>query len=303
MVLSSVSEETKETAMSGSASIIPPTSYHDALARGVVIFDGATGTNLQRAGLTVEDFGGPDLEGCNELLNLTRPDVVKQLHDSFLRVGVDVVETNTFGAFAIPLAEYGLEAKAYEIAAAGASLAREAVAQLGGGATSRFVAGSLGPGTKFATLGQVSYQELAEAYQVAASGLLDGGVDLFIIETQFDLLGAKAAVDGARRAMRSAGVDVPIQVQVTIELTGRMLPGTEIGAALTSLAAIGPDVVGLNCATGPAEMWEPLRHLSRHSPVPVAAIPNAGMPSVADGEMVYDLTPEALADHLSQFVT
>ena len=303
VVLSSVSEETKENAMSGQATpSSPSTSYFDALARGVVIFDGATGTNLQAIGLTADDFGGPDLEGCNELLNLTRPDVIRALHRSFLDVGVDVVETNTFGAFAIPLAEYGLEGKAYEIAAAGASLAREAVSQLTDGRR-RFVAGSLGPGTKFVTLGQVSYSDLAAAYEVAAAGLLDGGVDLFVIETQFDLLGAKAAVEGARRAMASRSKEVPVQVQVTVELTGRMLPGTEIGAALTSLGAIRPDVIGLNCATGPAEMWEPLRHLSRHSPVPVSAIPNAGLPSVVDGEMVYDLSPDGLAVHLSDFVT
>ncbi|MBW3667177.1 MAG: homocysteine S-methyltransferase family protein [Actinobacteria bacterium] len=290
--------------MSGqAASSSPSTSYIDALARGVVIFDGATGTNLQAIGLTPDDFGGAELEGCNELLNLTRPDVVKELHESFLRVGVDVVETNTFGAFAIPLAEYGLEDQAYEIAAAGAALAREAVDGFeAGDGRPRFVAGSLGPGTKFATLGQVSYSGLADAYAIAAGGLLDGGVDLFIIETQFDLLGAKAAIEGARRAMREAGREVPIQVQVTIELTGRMLPGTEIGAALTSLAAVRPDVIGLNCATGPSEMWEPLRHLSRHSPVPVSAIPNAGLPSVVDGEMVYDLSPSALAEHLGEFV-
>jgi 5-methyltetrahydrofolate--homocysteine methyltransferase len=289
--------------MSGQASSSSPsTSYIDVLTRGVVIFDGATGTNLQAIGLTADDFGGPDLEGCNELLNLTRPDVIRELHRSFLDVGVDVVETNTFGAFAIPLAEYGLEGKAYEIAAAGASLARETVSELTDGRP-RFVAGSLGPGTKFATLGQVTYSDLADAYEVAAAGLLDGGVDLFIIETQFDLLGAKAAVEGARRAMASRSIEVPVQVQVTIELTGRMLPGTEIGAALTSLAAIGPDVIGLNCATGPAEMWEPLRHLSRHSPVPVSAIPNAGLPSVVDGEMVYDLSPDGLAEHLFDFVT
>jgi 5-methyltetrahydrofolate--homocysteine methyltransferase len=280
------------------------TSYIDAVNSGIVIFDGASGTNLQTVGLTAEDFGGPELEGCNELLNITRPDVVTALHRSFLDVGVDVVETNTFGAFAIPLAEYGLEDRSYEIAHAGAVLARAAVDEyVAGDGRPRFVAGSIGPGTKFATLGQVTYRQLVEAYETESRALIEGGVDLLIIETQFDLLGAKAAMEGARKAMRGIGSEVPTQVQVTIELTGRMLPGTEIGAALTSLQAVGPDVIGLNCATGPAEMFEPLRHLSRYSTVPVSAIPNAGLPHVEDGEMVYDLGPGVLAENLTSFVT
>ncbi|MDP9494159.1 MAG: methionine synthase [Actinomycetota bacterium] len=280
------------------------TSYLDAIAAGVVIFDGATGTNLQTIGLTADDFGSPFLEGCNELLNVTRPDVVSELHRSFLRVGVDVIETNTFGAFAIPLGEYGLQDRTHEIAAAGAALARQAVDEfVAQDGRTRFVAGSIGPGTKFPTLGQVTYAELVDAYEVEAAGLIDGGVDLFVIETQFDLLGAKAAMEGARRAMRAASVDLPLQVQVTIELTGRMLPGTEIGAALTSLGALGPNVIGLNCATGPAEMYEPLRHLTRHSPFVVSAIPNAGLPYVEDGLMKYDLGPQELADHLATFST
>jgi 5-methyltetrahydrofolate--homocysteine methyltransferase len=254
--------------------------------------------------LTADDFGSTFLEGCNELLNVTRPDVVRELHRSFLRVGVDVIETNTFGAFAIPLGEYGLGDRSYEIAAAGAVLAREAVDEfIAEDGRARYVAGSIGPGTKFPTLGQVTYAELVDAYQVEAAGLIDGGVDLLIIETQFDLLGAKAAMEGVRLASKSAGVDLPIQVQVTIELTGRMLPGTEIGAALTALGALRPDVIGLNCATGPAEMYEPLRHLTRHSPIVVSAIPNAGLPYVEDGQMKYDLGPEELADHLSAFTT
>jgi 5-methyltetrahydrofolate--homocysteine methyltransferase len=273
------------------------------VAHGVVIYDGATGTNLQTAGLTADDFGGPSLEGCNELLNLRRPDVIRALHASFLDVGVDVVETNTFGAFAVPLGEYGLEEQSYEIAAAGARLARETVDRyVKGDGRPRFVAGSIGPGTKFATLGQITFSRLAEAYEVEASGLIEGGVDLLIIETQFDLLGAKAAIEGSRRAMRATGVEIPLQVQVTIELTGRMLPGTEIGAALTALEAMGPDVIGLNCATGPAEMYEPLRHLARHSTIPVSAIPNAGLPHVVDGQMAYDLGPDDLAHHLGEFV-
>ncbi len=280
------------------------TAYLDAVQQGVVVFDGATGTNLQTVGLTTEDFGGPLLEGCNEILNLTRPDVIRTLHRSFLDVGVDVIETNTFGAFAGPLSEYNLESQSYEIAATGARLAREVVDEyVAKDGRTRFVAGSMGPGTKFPTLGQISYNDLVAAYEVEASALIDGGVDLLIIETQFDLLGAKAAVEGARRAMTTSRVDLPLQVQVTIELTGRMLPGTEIGAALTSLESLRLDVIGLNCATGPAEMYEPLRHLSRHSSVAVSAIPNAGLPHVEDGQMVYDLGPADLATHLSTFVS
>ena len=280
------------------------TDYLDQVRSGLVIFDGATGTNLQTVGLTADDFGGPSLEGCNELLNLRRPDVIRDLHRSFLEVGVDVVETNTFGAFAVPLGEYGLEDQSYEIAASGAALAREIVDEfIKADGRPRYVAGSIGPGTKFATLGQISYRDLAAAYEVESSGLVDGGADLLIIETQFDLLGAKAALEGARRAMKASGVGIPLQVQVTIELTGRMLPGTEIGAALTTLEALRPDVIGLNCATGPAEMYEPLRHLARHSTVPVSAIPNAGLPHVEDGQMAYDLSPDDLAHHLGQFVT
>ncbi len=272
--------------------------YLGAVAAGVVIYDGATGTWLQQAGLTEDDFGGPELEGCNELLNVTRPDVIAGMHRAYLDAGADVTETNTFGAFAVPLAEYGLEDRAYEIASAAASIARE----VADGFPGRFVAGSMGPGTKFPSLGQIRYRELRDAYEVEAAGLLDGGVDLLIVETQFDLLGAKAAINGARRAMRAAGREVPIQAQVTIELTGRMLPGTEVGAALTVLESLGADVIGLNCATGPAEMYEPIRYLAANSRVPVSCIPNAGLPHVVDGEMAYDLGADEMAGHLATFV-
>jgi 5-methyltetrahydrofolate--homocysteine methyltransferase len=278
-------------------------SYLEAVRNRVVIFDGATGTTLQRAGLTADDFGGPALEGCNELLNVTRPDVIEDFHRSFLAAGVDVVETNTFGAFAIPLGEYGIADRAYELAAAGASIARRVADDFTTPARPRWVAGSIGPGTKFPTLGQIGYAEMRDAYEVEAKALLDGGVDLFIVETMFDLLSLRAAVNGCRRAMASVGRETPIQAQVTIELTGRMLPGTEIAAALSSIEPLGVDIIGLNCATGPAEMHEPLRHLTRHSRTPVSCIPNAGLPSVVDGKMHYDLTPDQLATHLAGFVT
>ena len=192
--------------------------YLAAIRERVVVFDGAAGTNLQLAGLTADDFGGPHFEGCTDLLVATRPDVVAELHDSFLRVGCDVVETNTFGAFAVPLGEYGIAERSYELNLAGARIAREVV----GGYPGRMIAGSIGPGTKFASLGQIRFAELRDAYEVQCRGLLDGGVDLLLIETQFDLLGLKAAVLGARRAMAAAGRKVPIQAQVTIEMTAPM---------------------------------------------------------------------------------
>ena len=279
-------------------------SYLDAVAGGVIIYDGGAGTWLQAAALQTDDYGGPDHEGCAEILNVTRPDVVEGLHRSFLDVGVDAVETNTFGGFAIPLGEYHLGGRAYELSASGASIARRVVDEyIARDGRERFVAGSIGPGTKSVTMGQITYRDLRDAYEAQAAGLIDGGVDLFIIETQFDLLGAKAAMNGARRAMRAAGVELPLQVQVTIETTGRMLAGTEIGAALTTLDAMRADLFGINCATGPGEMYGPVRHLSQRSRMPISVIPNAGMPHIADGAVSYDLSADDLSRHLATFVT
>ncbi len=272
--------------------------YLDLVRERVVIFDGAVGTNLQLRELSADDFGGPALEGCNEVLVATRPDVVAELHRSFFDVGVDVIETNTFGGFPTVLAEYGLAHRARELNVKAARIARDVASGYGG-----LVAGSIGPGTKFPSLGHIAFTELRDAYQVQAEGLIEGGVDLFVVETVFDLLQAKTAILACRRAMAKAGVDLPIQVQVTMELTGRMLPGTEIGAALTALSALRPAVIGLNCATGPVEMSEHLRHLTQHSPLPVSCLPNAGLPSVVDGRMHYDLTPSELADHQARFIS
>ncbi|HEY4946397.1 MAG TPA: methionine synthase [Acidimicrobiales bacterium] len=279
-----------------------PSSYLRAVAERVVIFDGAMGTNLQLAELTPEDFGGPDLEGCNELLVVSRPGAVDRVHRSFFEVGCDVVETDTFGAFAPVLAEYGQAHRVRELNLAAAALARGAADDFSTPDRPRWVAGSIGPGTKFPTLGQIRYAELRDAYEEQAAALIEGGVDLIVIETVFDLLQAKSAINGARRAMRSAGRRLPIQAQVTVELTGTMLPGTEIGAALCALQAMDVDVIGLNCATGPAEMFEPLRHLTGHASIPVACLPNAGLPSVVDGAMHYDLSPAQLAEFHRQFV-
>ena len=212
-------------------------SYLQALRERVVIFDGAMGTNLQLLGLEPEDFGGPDLEGCNEFLDETRPDLVAEVHRSFYEVGCDVVETDTFGSTSVVLAEYGLADRARELTRMATELACSVRDEFSTPERPRWVAGSMGPGTKFPTLGQISYAEFRDAYEEQALGLLEGGADFLLIETQFDLLSIKAAINGARRAMVALDRIVPLQAQVTIELTGRMLPGTEIGAALTVLDA------------------------------------------------------------------
>jgi 5-methyltetrahydrofolate--homocysteine methyltransferase len=277
--------------------------YLQALSERVLIFDGATGTNLQLRHLSAEDFGGATFEGCNEILNITRPAVVEELHRSFFDVGVDAVETDSFGSFSVVLGEYGIAERTHELALASAQIARRVADSYASPGDPKFVAGSMGPGTKFPTLGQISYDDLSASYEELAYGLLEGGVDLLLIETMFDLLSGKAAVAACHRAMARHGRVVPIQVQVTIELTGRMLPGTEIGAAIAALSPLGIDVIGLNCATGPVEMYEPLRTLSDNAPLPLSCMPNAGLPSVVDGQMHYDLTPDALAEHLAKFVT
>jgi 5-methyltetrahydrofolate--homocysteine methyltransferase len=280
----------------------PNDPYLAALARGVLIYDGATGTNLQRQDLTAEDFGGAAFEGCNELLVITKPSAIELVHRSFLEVGCDVIETDSFGSSSVVLAEYGIADRAFELSLASARIARRLADEYATTNQPRFVAGSIGPGTKFPTLGQISYDDLSASYEESAYGLLEGGVDVLLVETMFDLLSGKAAIAACRRAMARHGRVVPIQAQVTIELTGRMLPGTEIGAAITALEAVGVDVLGLNCATGPVEMYEPLRQLSETAPMPLACLPNAGLPSVVNGAMHYDLTPEGLSEHLAKFV-
>jgi len=266
--------------------------FLDLVNERVVIYDGATGTYLQTLDLGADDSGGADLEGCNEYLAITRPDVVAGFHDAFLAVGVDVIETDTFGGLPVTLGEYGLADRAHEINLAAARIAREVADGHSTPDRPRFVAGSMGPGTKFPSLGHIRYAELRDGFEIQAAALIEGGVDLLIIETMFDLLSVKAAMNGARRAMATVGREVPLQVQVTMELTGRMLPGTEIGAALAALDPMHPDLIGLNCATGPSEMGEHLRHLSQHARMPISCLPNAGLPSVVDGKMHYDLTPE-----------
>jgi 5-methyltetrahydrofolate--homocysteine methyltransferase len=278
-------------------------SYVEAVRNRVVIYDGAFGTGVQSRELTADDFGGPDLEGCNEILAVTRPDVIAELHAGFLEVGVDVLETCTFGAFGVPLAEYGIADRAYELNLAAARIAREVASSYSTPDHPRWVAGSMGPGTKSPTLGQIGFAELRDLYEIQARALIEGGVDLLLMETHFDLLCVKASLLGARRAMAALGREVPVQLQVTMEVTGRMLLGTEIAAALGTLEPLRPDVIGINCATGPAEMSEHLRHLSQHARTPIACIPNAGLPSVVDGKMHYDLSPADLAEHHARFIT
>jgi 5-methyltetrahydrofolate--homocysteine methyltransferase len=270
--------------------------YLEAIRERVIVFDGAFGTFIQDLELGAEDFGGPSLEGCNEMLCLTRPDVIEAMHAAFLEAGVDAIETASFGSFSTVLTEYDIPEQAYELNVAAASIARRVADRYESDGRPRYVAGSIGPGTKLPSLGHIGFIELRDAYEEQARGLIDGGADIFLIETCMDLLQIKAAMQGCRNAMKACGRELPIQVQVTMETTGRMLVGTEIGAAYASLAAMKPDVIGINCATGPSEMQEHLRYLSEHSLIPISVLPNAGLPSVVDGKTHYDLTPEQLAE-------
>ena len=279
----------------------PGPSLLDALKERVVVADGAMGTMLQAADLSIDDFAG--LEGCNEILNVTRPDVVRGVHDAYFRAGSDAVETNTFGANWANLSEYDIVHRIRELAQTGAALAKDVAADWSTPDRPRWVLGSIGPGTKLPTLGHVRYAVLRDAYQEQAAGMIDGGVDAIIVETCQDLLQAKAAIIGSKRAMAAAGVRLPLIAHVTVETTGTMLLGSEIGAALTALEPLDVDVMGLNCATGPTEMSEHLRYLSRNSPLPVSVMPNAGLPELGPNGAVYPLTPDELATALSQFVT
>jgi 5-methyltetrahydrofolate--homocysteine methyltransferase len=269
------------------------------LVRSVVVADGAMGTMLQAADPSLADFEGH--EGCNEILNVTRPDVVRGVHDAYLAVGVDAVETNTFGANLGNLGEYGLESRIHELARAGAAVAREAADAWSTPEQPRFVLGSVGPGTKLPSLGHVDYATLRDAYRLQVEGMVEGGIDAVLVETAQDLLQAKASIVGAKRALAAAGEDLPVLVQVTVETTGTMLLGSEIGAALTALEALGVDGIGLNCATGPAEMSEHLRHLAKHARIPVSCMPNAGLPEVSLEGARYPLSPSELADAHDQF--
>ncbi len=283
--------------------------YLDALEKKVLIFDGAMGTSLQKMNLTAEHFGGEKYVGCNDYLVITYPQAVEAVHRSFLEVGVDVIETDTFRSNRITLSEYGLQERVIAINQAAASLARrlaDEYAEKTG--QPRFVAGSIGPSGKLPSaddpeLSNVTFDELADVFREQAIGLIRGGVDALLIETSQDILEVKAAIRGLHRAFEESGVFLPIQAQVTLDTSGRMLLGTDVEAALAILEGLGIDVVGLNCSTGPEHMREPIRILGEQSPLPVSCIPNAGLPLNVDGQAVYPLEPEPFANDLYEFVT
>ena len=266
----------------------------------VVIYDGAMGTSVQARNPSVDDFWGK--EGCNELLVLSRPDIIKDIHASFLQVGCDVVETDTFGATRVVLAEYDLQDKVSEINIAAAKIAREVAQQFSSKDKPRFVAGSIGPTTKLPSLGHIKFDDMALGYEEQASALIEGGVDVLLIETSQDLLQAKAALVGVFDAMAKAGKRLPVTVQVTLEATGTMLLGTEIGAALTALEPFDIDITGLNCATGPAEMNDAVRYLCVNSTKYISVLPNAGLPQNEGGHAVYKLKPDELAQYHKHFI-
>ena len=273
----------------------------DALAERVVIGDGAMGTQLQGFNPTLADY--QQLEGCNEILNVSRPDIITAIHNAYLDTGIDAIETNTFGANWSNLSDYNIENRIEELAEAGAHLAREAVeAYEARDGRMRWVLGSMGPGTKLPSLGHTTYAHLKATFAEQAVGLIKGGTDAFLIETSQDLLQTKSAVNGCKLAIEQTGIRIPIFVEVTVETTGTMLMGSEIGAALTALEPLGIDMIGLNCATGPTEMSEHLRYLSKHSRVPVMCMPNAGLPVLTADGASYPLTPSELATAHEQFV-
>ena len=277
-----------------------PSSLRSAMLERVIIADGAMGTMLQEANPSLEDFQGH--EGCNEILNVSQPELVKSVHRKYLEVGVDAIETNTFGANWANLAEYGIEDRIYELAYAGGKLAKEVAEEFSNKERPRWVLGSLGPGTKLPTLAHTEYVKLKEAYYTASKGLLDSGVDALLIETTQDLLQAKAAINGGREAIDKCDRDIVLIAQVTVEATGTMLLGSEIGAALNALEPLEIDLIGLNCATGPAEMSEHLRVLSKNSSIAISVMPNAGLPQLGPKGATYPLGPVELADYLSDFV-
>src|SRR5215210_474504 len=286
----------------------PDHPYLEALARRVLVFDGAMGTNIQLHHPTPEDFGGKALEGCNDHLVLTRPDIIQAIHESFLAVGCDVVETCTFQSTPHRLREWGIEEKTRELNVAAARLARAACDKFATPDRPRFVAGSIGPtgmllSSSDPVLSATTFAELEENYYVQAKYLVEGGVDVLLVETAQDILEVKAAVAGFERLFREIGHRVAIQTQITLDTSGRMLLGTDIASAMTTLEALPVDVIGLNCSTGPEHMREPVRYLTQNSTRPISVIPNAGLPlNTGVGEAVYPLEPVPMAQMLGEFV-
>ncbi len=287
--------------------------YLDALEKKVLVFDGAMGTSLQLQNLTAEHFGGEQYNGCNDYLVISYPEAVEKVHRSFLEVGVDVIETDTFRSNRLTMQEYKLQDRIIEINMAAAKLARRLADEYSVGADGRpplprFVAGSMGPTGKLPSttdpeLSNIAYDELIDIFREQAVGLIQGGVDLLLIETSQDILEVKAAITGIHKAFDETQTRLPIQAQVTLDTTGRMLLGTDINASLTILEGMGIDVIGLNCSTGPEHMREPIRFLGENSTLPVSCIPNAGLPLNVDGQAVYPLEPEPFANDMVEFVT
>lgn len=282
--------------------------YLDAIQDHVLIFDGAMGTSIQSYNLSADDFGGEQYDGCNDYLVITRPDIIKEIHASFLEVGSEVIETNTFRSNRLTLGEYGLGDQVIEINHTAAQIARQVADEYGASTgIPRYVAGSMGPSGKLPSsddpdLSDITFDELAEVFREQAQGLIEGGVDVLLLETSQDILEVRAAVVGINRYFEKAGVRIPLQVQVTLDTSGRMLFGTEIGSALTTLEALPVDIIGLNCSTGPEHMAEPVRYLTEHSTKPISVLPNAGLPINVDGEAVYPMQPDPFAKMMAEFV-
>ncbi len=277
-------------------------TYLNRDEKPLIIFDGGTGTSLQNLNLTADDFGGKELEGCNENLVLSSPEVVEKVHNSFLEAGCHVIETNTFGATSIVLDEYDIADKAYEINKNAAFIAKKAAAKYSSVDKPRFVAGSIGPTTKLPTLGHIDFDELKQSYKEQIYGLIDGGVDLLLIETCQDVLQIKSALLASKEILESKNIDIPLMVSITMETTGTMLVGSDIASALTILEPFNIDILGLNCATGPEQMKEHIKYLSENSPFAISCIPNAGLPENIGGLAHYRLKPIELKMQLMNFI-
>lgn len=275
--------------------------FLDLLKEKIIVFDGAMGASLQSANLSIDDWGGPNFENCSENLLYTRPEVVERVHTSFLDIGCDVIETNSFGGSEVVLAEFGIADKTYDVNKKAAELAKRLANDYSTSNHPRFVAGSIGPGTKLPTLGHITYRDLKDAYREQVRGLIDGGSDVLIVETCQDLLQTKAALAAVFEHFEKTRSHLPVMAQVTIEVFGTMLNGTEIGAALTALEPFPIDVIGMNCGTGPKHMSESFRYLCENSPLPISILPNAGLPEVKDGAQHYDETPESFAKQVEHF--
>ncbi len=277
-------------------------TYLNRDEKPLIIFDGGTGTSFQNLNLTADDFGGKELEGCNENLVLSSPEVVEKVHKSFLEAGCHVIETNTFGASSIVLDEYDIADKAYEINKNAAFIAKKAAAKYSSVDKPRFVAGSIGPTTKLPTLGHIDFDELKQSYKEQIYGLIDGGVDLLLIETCQDVLQIKSALLASKEILESKNIDLPLMVSITMETTGTMLVGSDIASALTILEPFNIDILGLNCATGPEQMKDHIKYLSENSPFAISCIPNAGLPENIGGVAHYRLKPIELKMQLMNFI-